>query len=200
MPAEITTVNLLEHDTLEDSPLGRIVTWSTTYGRYIMITTEIIVLLAFISRFSLDRKRADLNDAIDSKRAIIEANAAFETQYRDIQSEVTRIKTLLVGQTKPLEILKLMSSVIPSDVYFKSYDYTPSRISVQAVAKSTQGFAVFLNNLTAVKEFIRVDMGEVKKNPTEGILFMFQIYLTPEKAPKKEIPGSPVDTNSNTSL
>ena len=64
MPAKTVDVNLLEKDDFSESPIGRIVTWAITYGRYIMILTEIVVLLAFISRFSLDRKLTDLNEAI----------------------------------------------------------------------------------------------------------------------------------------
>ena len=67
MPADIVRINLLGSQDLEHTPWGRIVAWATTYGRYIMITTEIIVLLAFISRFSLDRKNTDLTEEVTQK-------------------------------------------------------------------------------------------------------------------------------------
>src|SRR3989344_3425468 len=67
-------INLIGEGDFSRTPIGRIVTWATTYGRYIMILTEIIVLLAFISRFSLDRKLTDLKEEITQKQAIIETN------------------------------------------------------------------------------------------------------------------------------
>ena len=74
MPAKQPTINLIGEEEMAHTPVGRIVAWAVTYGRYIMIGTEIIVLLAFISRFSLDRKLTDLNDEVSQKQAIIDAN------------------------------------------------------------------------------------------------------------------------------
>jgi Tfp pilus assembly protein PilN len=188
MPAEqITTVNLLEHSSLEESPIGRIVTWATTYGRYIMITTEIIVLLAFISRFSLDRKRADLDEAIESKKAIIEANAGFEKQFRQIQAELARAKSLLAVQKLPLDQLTLVKSLLPSDVYLESFEYTPDKIMIRGRAGSNHGFTVLMNNLQGVRQFHQIDIGEIKKTPTLGITFQATISTLPEKAPRQEI-------------
>ena len=82
MPADSIRINLLGQQDLEHTPWGRIVSWATTYGRYIMITTEIMVLLAFISRFSLDRKNTDLTEEVTQKQAILEANTSFETSDR----------------------------------------------------------------------------------------------------------------------
>jgi hypothetical protein len=181
MPAEQSNVNLLEHDDFEESPIGRIVTWATSYGRYIMISTEIVVLLAFISRFSLDRKRADLNDAIDSKKAIIEANMDFEKEIRNVQTELARIKTLTSEQSKPLETLSLMKTLLPADVNFQSYDFANNKLTVRATSGTNQGFMLFINNLQSIKQFYRIDVGEIKKDPTTGILFQFAISLAPEK-------------------
>jgi Tfp pilus assembly protein PilN len=188
MPAEqTTTVNLLEHSSLEESPIGRIVTWATTYGRYIMITTEIIVLLAFISRFSLDRKRADLDEAIESKKAIIEANAGFEKQYRQIQAELVRAKSLLAVQNLPLERLTLLKSLLPSDTYLESFEYTPEKIMIRGRAGSNHGFTVLINNLQGVKQFQQIEVGEIKKTPTLGITFQVTISTQPPKAARQEI-------------
>jgi Tfp pilus assembly protein PilN len=185
MPAEQITVNLLEHDSFEDSPIGRLVTWATTYGRYIMILTEIVVLLAFISRFALDRKRADLDEDIASKQAIIEANIPFENQVRDLQLQLSQIKTIISDQSKPLDTLLLMKSILPEDVYFQTYDYGTNTLNIKAVAGSTNGFMIFMNNLQAIKQFSRVEVGEIKKDPASGITFQFNVFLVEEKQQAK---------------
>ncbi len=191
MPAvEQSQINLLGQESLEETPIGRIVTWATTYGRYIMIMTEIVVLLAFISRFSLDRKRADLDDAIESKKAIIEANQVFESQYRTIQEELNKIRTIIDNQEKPVAMLQIMKSILPQDIMFTSYAFSGDKLSIKAKSKSTEGFRTFINNIQSIREFYRVDIGEISKTPTEGIAFQFQVSLTPEKKPKAPAPAA----------
>src|SRR5690349_13458879 len=107
MPANTVSINLLGDSDTEHTPLGRIVNWAVTYGRYIMIGTEIVVLLAFISRFSLDRKLTDLKEEVAQKQEIIEANLPFEQDVRDLQDKLSKIKTL---KTQPFNALAILTS------------------------------------------------------------------------------------------
>jgi len=192
MPAKTVDVNLLEKDDFSESPIGRIVTWAITYGRYIMILTEIVVLLAFISRFSLDRKLTDLNEAIGQKQAIIEANQPFEEEISKIQTQLARAKSLMSDQKKPIETLGTTKNILPIDVMLESLTITPEKISAQATAGSTRGFATLMNNLQATKEFMNVDIGEIKKLPTGVIQFQYTVTLTQPKPVAVE--KQPVET------
>lgn len=181
MPADQASVNLLGHDSLEESPIGRIVSWSTTYGRYIMILTEIVVLIAFVSRFSLDRKLTDLNEAISQKQAIIEANLPFEQDIRTLQDQLVEIKSIMTDQEKPVMVIDIIKSILPSDVYLKELTITNTQVTMEAVAGTTTGFTVFVNNLKSVSQFSKVDMSDIKKNPVEGILFKVTATLAANK-------------------
>jgi hypothetical protein len=48
------TINFLPEDELEKSPIGRFLKWALKAGRYIIVLTELIVVVVFISRFRLD--------------------------------------------------------------------------------------------------------------------------------------------------
>ena len=91
-------INLLTRKDFDASVVGRILRWSLIYGRYIIVSTEIIVLLAFIYRFSLDRQITDLNEEIEQKSAIVIANQAFEKSFRNLQSRVDQIAGLFTDQ------------------------------------------------------------------------------------------------------
>ena len=173
MPARMVSVNLLGREEQSESPIGRIVTWATTYGRYIMISTEIVVLLAFLSRFTLDRKLTDLNEAIDQKRAIIEANAPFEKEVRTIQSQLAEISTLIADQIKPVNLLLLTKTLLPADVYFESLTITKNSLTAETVAGTTDGFAIFINNLQTIRQFAMIDISDIKRVPLKGIVFQF---------------------------
>jgi Tfp pilus assembly protein PilN len=177
MPAKTVSVNLLEKDQSE-SPIGRIITWATTYGRYIMITTEIVVLLAFISRFSLDRKLTDLNEAIAQKQAIIQANQPFENDVKKIQSQLATIKSLTTTQGKLVDMLILLKSLMPPDVYMNTIAISADHISADVNAGSTDGFGMFLENLQQTQQFVSVDIASIKKQPQTGIRFQLSITLS----------------------
>src|SRR3989344_871361 len=115
MPAKPIAINLLGQEDLKHTAQGRIIGWALTYGRYIMIGTEIVVLLAFISRFSLDRRLTDLKEEISQKQAILEANISLEQDIRLLQDTLGKIKLTTTNQSAPLDALTLLQAVLPSD-------------------------------------------------------------------------------------
>lgn len=181
MPATVPSINLIGQEDLSRTPQGRIVAWALTYGRYIMIGTEIVVLLAFISRFSLDRKLTDLREEIEQKQAILTANAQLEQNIRDLQDQIIKTKTLLAGQTKPVDTFALISTLVPKDTYLNSLEVDPDKFSAEVVSTTTNDFGQFLTNLQSVNQISRVDVGEIRKVPLAGLKFKLTAYLAPEK-------------------
>lgn len=171
MPADSIRINLLGQQDLEHTPWGRIVSWATTYGRYIMITTEIIVLLAFVSRFSLDRKNTDLTEEVTQKRAILDANASFEQTIRSLQANLVTSKKLMTNQAKPVDIISSIETVLPQDVYLSKLTIINNRLTIEANAGSTAGFAQFLSNFQAMKQLKNLSLNSISRKPETGIAF-----------------------------
>ncbi len=180
MPATSVSINLLGDQDLSHTPHGRIIRWALSYGRYIMIGTEIVVLIAFISRFSLDRKLTDLRDEIGQKQAILEANLEFENEFRALQSDLSQIKTLMGKQRKPVDLLFLVQSLLPSDVSLESFEWSEDKLAVKATAGTSEGFAQLLANISATKELANVELSDIKKVPIEGIRFKINAQEKPK--------------------
>lgn len=181
MPANNVSINLLGDSDMGHTPLGRIVNWAITYGRYIMIGTEIVVLLAFISRFSLDRKLTDLKEEVSQKQDIIEANLSFENDVRLLQNKLASIKTLSALPINPYDTLTSFQSLLPSGVYLQSFDLEKDVLTVQATAGSTYAFSQFIANLQATKSFTNIDIGDIKRDPLLGIQFTFTVHIVGAK-------------------
>ena len=173
MPANSISINLLGDSDMDHTPVGRIVGWAVTYGRYIMIGTEIVVLLAFISRFSLDRKLTDLKEEVTQKQDIIEANLSFEKDIRALQEKLEKIKVLINQPVNPLTAVSLFQTILPQGVYLKSYDLNKNTLTVQAVAGSTDAFAQFMRNLRSTTYLSGIDIGDISRDPLLGIQFGF---------------------------
>lgn len=174
MPAK--NINLLVQKDFDKTLLGKFLRWSLTYGRYIIICTEIIVLLAFIYRFSLDRKITDLNEDIQQKSAIITANAAFEQQFRNLQRRVNHISDLTNQQSQIVALLHHLEQITPVGVQFKSFSYANSVVSVDASADTNSNLALFLYNLKNSSMLTNINIASLNRSSTGtgGIIFRLE--------------------------
>lgn len=184
MPAT-TSINLLGTEDLQHSPWGRLLAWATTYGRYTMITTEIIVLLAFISRFSLDRKLTDLKEEISQKQSIIEANVGFESTFRSLQDRMRTIKSLTASQGAPRDILEELQQMLPPDVYFQSLTLGGGNLTIKTTAGTTAGFSQFLANIAQSSRLQNIEVSGIKKTPFTGIEFQLTAATAKSGGTKK---------------
>ena len=64
-------INLLPQEQFAASTTGRVLAWVLSTFRMIVILTEMIVIIAFLSRFWLDIKSNDLTDEVDNQKKIV---------------------------------------------------------------------------------------------------------------------------------
>ncbi len=174
------SINLLGPEQQEHSPFGRFIGWATTYGRYIMVTTEMIVLVAFLSRFSLDRQLTDLKDEIMQKQDIIAANQDLEIQFRQIQDSLNKMKALLARQEIPTNTINTLHLLLPSGTYFQSLSINDNKITSQVVSLTVQSFSQFLINLSSTKQLSNIEIGTVDKQTVAGIQYTLTAQLAKE--------------------
>ncbi|OGG14942.1 hypothetical protein A2875_03195 [Candidatus Gottesmanbacteria bacterium RIFCSPHIGHO2_01_FULL_46_14] len=178
-------INLIGEGDFSRTPIGRIVTWATTYGRYIMILTEIIVLLAFISRFSLDRKLTDLKEEITQKQAIIETNNSLEQQIRLVQQKLTTIRTLITNQAEPITTLRDIQNALPPDAYLESLDISEKEAKMSVIVGTTQGVSSLLTNLKANPHVSSVTIGDITTGKMGGSQFDLTVEIGSTPQPKR---------------
>lgn len=142
----------------EKSLLGKTFSWAFTAGRYIVITTELIVIIAFFSRFKLDRDLADLHQSIEEKQTIIESFAKLEKQVRFLQERTKIIQALESDQMQAAKILEDLAQITPSDIYLNELSLTKEALSAGAVALSDASLANFLSNLQKSGKFEEINL------------------------------------------
>ncbi|TSC53380.1 MAG: Uncharacterized protein LiPW16_402 [Microgenomates group bacterium LiPW_16] len=172
----MTDINLLPGEGAKK--LGKFLTWVLTYGRYIIIGTEIIVLLAFLSRFKFDRDVTDLHQSIAQKQAVILAAQDLERQVRNLQDHLAIIKKLEQQRSFPKKILTTFEQLTPQDVTLTEFSLEPSKLTLTAVALSNEGFTTFLNNLSTSLYFGDISLDDVGKAQDQaGIEFKISTTL-----------------------
>src|SRR5690554_2981690 len=92
-PASIT-INLLPKDPFFETVVGKTLKWALSAGRYIVIFTELIVILSFLARFTLDRQLTDVNSDIANNETIVASYGELEENFRRAQERTTQIKQI----------------------------------------------------------------------------------------------------------
>jgi Tfp pilus assembly protein PilN len=184
MPANSVTINLLAEDQNTNSPWNRIMIWITSYGRYIMISTELVVLIAFTSRFSLDRKLTDLKENIMEKQEILEVNKELEQEIRGVQEKISAIKLLMREQPVPVETLIVVHTLLPAGAYLDTLSIDTTKLSTNVTADSAGSFTRFLANFSSANTLTGVEIGKVGKRPS-GIQFTLTANIKQPSAGNK---------------
>lgn len=166
------TINLVPKDPFFTTGLGRTMQWALSAGRYIVIFTEIIVILSFAARFTLDRQVSDLNKKLLSNQAIITSYGDLEKNFRLAQAQIAEYDKL--NQTSNLtEVFANLTTVVPPDVIIEELAINPSSVSIQGSTYSQNSFNILINNLQISPDFLNVAVGsvEAKDSNSTGLLF-----------------------------
>ena len=172
-------ISLLPREDLKGSPLGRIINWILSVGRYVVVFTELIVIGAFLSRFWLDRKNSDLSEEIRQEKAILESAAEFETEFRLFQA---RLKAIAKSLDEEEDILFYLDSIIesmPQDLVLVDYGFSGDNrreVSISFLVVSEATLAEFVDNLFEKKEVSAVKIGTIEKEQgSPGMRIQFLI-------------------------
>ncbi len=170
MAAQKNGINLLPESRFEKSAWGQFLKWALTIGRWIVIFTELVVIVAFLSRFKLDRDLTDLYDRIEQKQAIIESVSAFEEEFRLLQKKIKVIKGLEESQLGSEPLIFHLASTLPEDVYLNNLSIKEGELTLEAYTLSEKGLRIFLINLMASKEFFDISLGQTEREAKENII------------------------------
>ena len=164
-------INLLPKEELEKRALGKFLKWSLTAGRYIIVGTEIIVLLAFFSRFKLDRQLTDLHEEISQKEAIAQYNSEFEKKARNIQKQLEEIKNIEKDYDLSIKLLAFFEENIPKEITLEKLSFSQEEISLSGVSLSTTSFIDFLARIRNSEKFSQVVLEDLSKTGEEKLKF-----------------------------
>ncbi len=146
------SVNLLLREGFEYSTLGRVLTWGLSVGRVIVIITELIVIVAFLSRFWLDRTLTDLNAENAAKKRQVEAVSKFENTFRLAQARLETFKTVS-AKTEYADRVSKITSLLPLGVTLSKIGFLKREMNLNGTALSESGLAGFIKALNESGEF-----------------------------------------------
>jgi len=172
-------VNLLPKEEFASSTLGRVLKWLLSSFRIIVIVTEMIVMGAFLSRFWLDAKSADLTDEVRQKQSVLVALSDFEKDFKDSQRKLSIISGLEKISINPQTNLDIISARLPQDVYLSSYGIADNTIKISGISPSERSVAQLITNLKSDENFKDVSLSQLGTQESQSSLLLFEIIISP---------------------
>ncbi len=167
-------INLLPQDDFQTTGIGRVLKWALSTFRVMVIVTELVVMSAFLSRFWLDSKNSDLNEAMGIKKAQVMAYKEVEKEFRSYQTKLS-IASSLYLEGSNAKLLKGIQDLMPSDVILTSFAKNGQGISIKALSFSERSIAQFLVNLESLKTIKDVELSQVSTNSENSAITLFTI-------------------------
>lgn len=162
-PSTFLDINLLPKDPFTDSGVGRFLNWALSVGRYIVVFTEMIVILTFLSRFTLDRQLTDLNESILKKQALLESYASLEDKARHVQEKAEFIETLNTT-TNLVANLDYLIDKLPSDLVFDNLEVRQDRFIIVGRSYSQTSLSNFINELKRNSQYEEVSIDQIRSS------------------------------------
>lgn len=178
----LTRINLLPQDEFEKSIIGKILRWALSAGKSIVVITEFVVILAFLSRFKLDRDLNDLNEVIDQKTYIVEGFGETEKKMRDLQALSAVVEEAEGSSVGFGEWWQRLVAVTPLDTRYQTVDLSREQVSLKGVSGSEVGFAGLIKKVKQLEGVSEVSIGDVEFNQQQGgVSFNLVARLAREK-------------------
>ena len=180
-------INLLPKKGFYTTLAGRILTWILSTFRGIVIFTEIIVMIAFLSRFWLDAKNSDLSDEIDQKQAVIISTLDFEKEYIITQNKLKVFENVLAGEIHASNILKNITESVPNGISLTSLNFGNSLLTINGNSISEIEIQQFIVNLKSHPNFKKISIVNIALDPRTANLINFQLKVDTQEVSKGEI-------------
>lgn len=151
-------LNLLYPQGLNPKLPAKILKWLFSYGQFLLIAVEFLVVGVIIMRATLDEQLADLKDEIEGQVAIVESLKPDEILIKQTQFKLDLVKKTLDNSAQWSAVLTNLSSKTPIGVRFTTLNVDspqPSNISFRLIGKASNNndLAIFINSLKKTKEF-----------------------------------------------
>ena len=173
-------INHLPKDQFFQTTLGRVLKWASSVGRFLIICTELVVIVSFAARFKLDRDLTDLNEDIIQKSAIVSSYGSIEDEVNAIHKKTKFIKEKTLALS-PTEVLDLIGKKMPANTILSATQAHPNVITVTGNALSSRDLSQFIRALQVSPQVTMINVDQIKSDEKRGTGFEFNIRIEVKK-------------------
>ena len=157
--------------------------WALTYGRLILILTELLVIGVFTMRFKLDADIADAYEKLEGQKSVVASLLTIEHQFLDFQGTVNDAGTFMAHQHDAASTLFSFYEQLPSGITLDTIALDDkSNVRFQGKASSQPSFAALYQMLQTSSLLNNVSMLNISAS-RDGITFSATAVINETKQP-----------------
>jgi hypothetical protein len=142
-----------------------------TTGRYIIILTELVVILAFMSRFKLDDDLKNLNEQINTQVGFLDSQSTGETDFLKLQKKLNFADQMLTTRLNAGEAMDYIENNLPPEVALSRIVITKNETLVTAATLNEGAMGKMLSVFSKDPNWKSVDLIEIVGDQTYGTRF-----------------------------
>lgn len=178
-------INLLPRDSFESSQVGMILAWLLVFGKWAVIITQLIVMGAFLWRFTLDRELTDLKKSIAKNVAVIKSYEQIEKDFVLTQKRLVAAKEVINDQKAITTEFAKLAQITPQDVWYEKLTVSPESTTISAYSRSLPGFSLLLTSLQADPRYDSISVARIQDGGVANAQMQFEISMKQAKETKK---------------
>lgn len=179
-------INLLPKDPFFSTVVGKTLRWALSAGRYVVIFTELVVIISFITRFTLDRRVTDLNSSINQKKQLILSYGDVEDEFRVAQEKISQYKQT-EQETNLVDTFANLSEIMPDSIIMEELAIRPIDVNISGRTLSQNAFNLLINNLQISPKFTKINVSEVESGGDKpGLSFKIRANTGQEVVVEKQ--------------
>jgi Tfp pilus assembly protein PilN len=178
--AQKNKINLLPKGALEKTAVGKILNWGLVYGRYIIIFTELVVVVCFLVRFKLDRDLDKVNKEIKQKQQTVTSYEKFEKEFLFLRDRFSSIKKIDQPQNRITHVIPEINKLMPVSVILDKFNVNEKKVTLEGTAFSTDSLRTLLAKLRNSENFNRIELISLSSggNQNPNLKFSLEVVYT----------------------
>jgi Tfp pilus assembly protein PilN len=156
-----------------DELIGQVVDF-LGYLRYVLVLTQIVVIVVFFYKLGVDQQIIELEEAIAQKQEIFNVARPLIDDYLSYNYKINQIEDLLFKQNQLENQISYLLSQFPKDIYLTKLEYSKNELSLIGQTLNPTLIRSFYSRLQQDKRFNSLSLESVKKTD-EGFVFKMKL-------------------------
>ena len=162
----MTTINFFREP--QANIIDRIVQWTLTYGRLVIMITYTVALVAFLFRFTIDFRLTNLHDQIRNDEIIVKAMSDSEALFRNLQNRLDLIGQINNTADMSVQRLNDLVKLTNSNVTFVNLSISPNTEVATISTNSIQQLNSFVTALKKLNYVMSINIENIQNKVSLG--------------------------------
>ncbi len=157
----MSKINLLRKK--EESLNKRILYFTTHYLRYILVITQLVIIVVFFYRLKVDQEVVDLSEAVKQKEEIITVSYPLLQEAKLVDRQIGVIKNVAKKEDFFLDEFNYITHSIPEGISLKHLSFNKEGVNVKGSALTAASLEFFYKKMREDGKFCKVNLKGVNK-------------------------------------